>query len=83
MTKHTGHNHPATPAARAACRKLVTTVVNLAKGDMVKVNGDWAVLLNTPLHNRPDAEIRVGFRGDVKAWVLAANVDEIDRRPRS
>jgi hypothetical protein len=21
MTKHTGHNHPATPAARAACRK--------------------------------------------------------------
>lgn len=38
MTSHAGHNHPATPAARATCRKL--EAVRIAAGGAWKVGTD-------------------------------------------
>lgn len=53
MTKHTGHNHPATPAGRAACRKA------MAAGTPVVVT-PRARLINEPTIVTPVGKIRAG-----------------------
>lgn len=77
---HTGHAHPATTAARTACRKLTAGAV---VGDMIQahITPDsvaWGVVLSIT----PSGELRTRFSDLITLYVPANTIIALERRTR-
>lgn len=73
---HTGHNHPATTAARQACRKLVA---GAHVGDMIQAphTPGWGVVLKI---NYMTGELKTRYSDTIILYVPANTVSMIERR---
>jgi hypothetical protein len=73
---HTGHDHPATPAGRAECRKITT---GIRQGDMIQVRmpaGDllWGLVMNDPGVNNPNKEFKTQFKDIDQTWYVTRDM---------
>lgn len=73
---HSGHDHPATTAARQACRKLVAGAV---EGDMIQApyTPGWGVVLHV---NHMTGELKTRYTDSITLYVPANTVTMIERR---
>lgn len=75
---HTGHDHPATPAGRAACRKL-TGGLRVADMIQIRMSGHlvWGVILHI---NYTTGEFKTRFSDTVTLYVPTSEIVAGEKR---